>query len=218
MVAKSSAKQKTTPVSIRRAQTQEWRLTYEGHIPYSHGIGGNIEPGGVLSDSGLPFCVVGVRTGDILVIEGPPTPLSEDTDCSDYQQEKESETAYRITEAYQYRMVFEPMVNPDNKEYPVPTEECFPFAVSFYARAAGAWTVVGTKTGGMAEVVDEGRNGHLCRVGDTNCMAGFAVSLLGNPEKLAAYRKAARDSVLERFSQEEVVDSYESYYEEVLAG
>ncbi|MFH1436557.1 MAG: hypothetical protein ABIJ56_12670 [Pseudomonadota bacterium] len=140
-----------TVPDIRRALTQEWRLIYEGHLPYSHGIGGNIEPGGVLSDSGLPFCVVGVREGDILVIEGPPTPLSEETDCSEFPEGEESEIAYRITEAYQYRMVFEPMENPDGKEYPVPTEECYPFAVKFYVRAAGAWVVTGLKTGYLNE-------------------------------------------------------------------
>ncbi len=76
--------------------------------------------------------------------------------------------------------------------------------------------VGGTNTGGMGEVVDEGKNGHLCRVGDTTCMANFLVSLFIDPEKLSRFRKSARESVLARFTEDKVVGIYEDYYAKVL--
>jgi N-acetyl-alpha-D-glucosaminyl L-malate synthase BshA len=76
--------------------------------------------------------------------------------------------------------------------------------------------VVGTRTGGMAEVVEEGKSGHLCRVGDATCMATFIGNLLTDPDKYAAMRKAARESVLERFREEAVVDLYEAEYEALI--
>ena len=84
------------------------------------------------------------------------------------------------------------------------------------AQACGV-PVVGTNSGGMSEVVVEGKTGHLCRVGDTACMGSFAALLLRNAEKHEAYRKASRESVLERFSADRVVDTYEQYYREILA-
>jgi N-acetyl-alpha-D-glucosaminyl L-malate synthase BshA len=76
--------------------------------------------------------------------------------------------------------------------------------------------VVSTDAGGMREVVRDGRTGHLCRVGDTECMARFSVSLLGDPGRLEEFRRAARESVLESFAEEEVVTLYERFYEELI--
>jgi L-malate glycosyltransferase len=77
--------------------------------------------------------------------------------------------------------------------------------------------VIATKTGGLAEVVDEGENGHLCRVGDAACMASFAVSLLTDPARHESFRVAARASVLTRYDANKVVVAYEKFYEETLS-
>lgn len=76
--------------------------------------------------------------------------------------------------------------------------------------------VVGTNTGGMAEVVEEGVNGHLCRVGDTTCMASFASNLLADKKKHETFQAAARGSVLSRFRTDDIVTQYEQYYEEIV--
>jgi N-acetyl-alpha-D-glucosaminyl L-malate synthase BshA len=76
--------------------------------------------------------------------------------------------------------------------------------------------VVGTEQGGMPEVVTSGVNGHLCGVGEPRCMAEFLVRLLSDPERHAAFRRAARESVVSRYSEPAIVSLYEAFYEEVL--
>jgi N-acetyl-alpha-D-glucosaminyl L-malate synthase BshA len=76
--------------------------------------------------------------------------------------------------------------------------------------------VVGTAQGGLPEVVTTGVNGHLCGVGDPQCMAEFLVDLLKDPERHRAYRIAARESVVSRYSEPDVVSLYEKFYEEIL--
>ena len=76
--------------------------------------------------------------------------------------------------------------------------------------------VIATDSGGVREVVTEGETGHLCQVGDADCMGAFAVQLLADAERHAAYSKAARADVLARDDEPEIVTAYERYYEEVL--
>jgi N-acetyl-alpha-D-glucosaminyl L-malate synthase BshA len=77
--------------------------------------------------------------------------------------------------------------------------------------------VIGTRTGGLPEVVEDGRSGHLCSVGDVDCMAAFAGGLLADPARTEAFRAAARARALE-FKQADVVGLYEDCYREVLEG
>jgi len=78
--------------------------------------------------------------------------------------------------------------------------------------------VVASNSGGLAEVVTEGENGHLVEVGDYAGMARRSCEILGDPERHETFRKAARESVIQRFPEEEIVTLYEKYYEEVLSG
>jgi N-acetyl-alpha-D-glucosaminyl L-malate synthase BshA len=75
--------------------------------------------------------------------------------------------------------------------------------------------VIGTRTGGLPELVEEGRSGHLCTTGDVDCMAAFAGGLLHDRERLAAYRAGARARAAE-FSRTDVVRLYEDCYRELL--
>lgn len=127
---------------IRRAVTQQWKIVYEGALPSSGGIGGNVEEGGVFTDSGLPFCVVGVRDGDILVIDDAPSPVV-DAECN-YPDDG---VEYRITQATMNELHIEPFENPDGNVYDLPTEECFPFAVRYHVHVKDHWVVVGGATG-----------------------------------------------------------------------
>ncbi|MEI6234763.1 MAG: N-acetyl-alpha-D-glucosaminyl L-malate synthase BshA [Planctomycetota bacterium] len=78
--------------------------------------------------------------------------------------------------------------------------------------------VLATEIGGLAEVVTHGEDGYLCHVGDYECMAASALSLLTDPEKLKAFGMAARKKAVERFGPEKLVPLYEGVYERVLKG
>lgn len=76
--------------------------------------------------------------------------------------------------------------------------------------------VIGTKTGGIQEVVEDGISGFLCSVGDYRCMAAWAVSLLRDAKRHEAMRAAARALAVERYPTDRIVEMYESLYREVL--
>ncbi len=77
--------------------------------------------------------------------------------------------------------------------------------------------VVGTRTGGLPELVEDGVSGHLCEVGDFTCMAAFAAGLLADPARHAAMRAAARARAA-AFGTEAVVGRYEECYRGLLEG
>ncbi len=90
------------------------------------------------------------------------------------------------------------------------------FGLSALEALACGVPVIATNAGGLPEVITEGVTGHRCRVGDVERMAGLAAELLGDPERHRAVREAARREVVEKFSEEAVVDLYEGLYTEVL--
>ncbi len=150
---------------IRRPRTEDWSFVWEGAIPWSTGIGGNLsEDGAMLTDPGVPFCGIGVRgtaagyPGDVLVIDEGPSPLDDGTDCSQWPED--GGMAYRIVGATQTELRIEPVSQWDPEDvlvwlgdggdrpaFPLPTEECFPFAVHYHIRASGQWIVTGSRTG-----------------------------------------------------------------------
>ena len=77
--------------------------------------------------------------------------------------------------------------------------------------------VIATATGGLPEVVEHGKSGHLAPVGDVEAMAAFAVGLLADRGRLESFRAAARARA-EQFERGAVVAVYEDLYREVLAG
>jgi L-malate glycosyltransferase len=76
--------------------------------------------------------------------------------------------------------------------------------------------VIATETGGLAEVIEPGVEGWLCRVGDCRCMAERAGQLLGDGGKARAFGGAARRKAVERFSPERIVPQYEAVYRRAL--
>lgn len=138
----------------RRAVTQTWTIEYEAALPYTDGTAGNVEPDGWLTDRAMPFCARGVLAGDHLTILDAPAPLDPDaTDCRAYGgEENEDRREYRIAEARSDRVRLEAL----SGGAPLPTEECYPFAVRYRIRVSGQWLVQGTGVPFQHHVVEEG--------------------------------------------------------------
>jgi N-acetyl-alpha-D-glucosaminyl L-malate synthase BshA len=78
--------------------------------------------------------------------------------------------------------------------------------------------VVGSRVGGIPEVIDDGSTGLLYELGDVDGMAAGAIELLSDPRRHAEFARRARERALERFAEEHVVARYRALYERVLAG
>lgn len=74
---------------------------------------------------------------------------------------------------------------------------------------------IGTRVGGIPEVIAHGEDGFIVPLGDTDQAADFAIELLSNEEKLQSFRYAAMKSVKERFHSSKIVVQYEKLYERV---
>jgi len=76
--------------------------------------------------------------------------------------------------------------------------------------------VIGTNLGGLPEVVKDGECGYLLPLGDIAGMAGKALELLKNEEKLSEFRKNARQRAVEHFEASKIVPEYEKLYYQLL--
>ncbi len=78
--------------------------------------------------------------------------------------------------------------------------------------------VLASDTGGLPELVTNELDGYLLPVGDVAGMVEKAISILKNDQRLKDMKKAARQTAVERFSEELLVPQYEEYYLRVIAG
>ncbi|MDQ3697622.1 MAG: glycosyltransferase, partial [Gemmatimonadota bacterium] len=90
------------------------------------------------------------------------------------------------------------------------------FGLSALEALACGVPVIGSRAGGLGEVVRDGDTGALCTVGDVDAMARAAVGILGDPNRWEAMSTAAAADARARFSEQTVVSEYESYYKRVL--
>lgn len=75
--------------------------------------------------------------------------------------------------------------------------------------------VIGTKTGGLPEVVIDGETGYLSNLGDVDFMAKKAIELLVDENKLNSFKQNARKAAVEKFDSDLIVPLYERYYQRV---
>jgi len=75
---------------------------------------------------------------------------------------------------------------------------------------------IATRVGGVPELIDDGVNGLLFEVGDTDGMAEAAVALLTDPERHRDMRKAARKTAQDRFCSTRILPRYVDFYESLL--
>jgi len=77
--------------------------------------------------------------------------------------------------------------------------------------------VVASRVGGLPEVVIDGEQGFLHRVGDIAGMVGSVRQLLEDASLYQRMSTAARQWVEEKWKREPMVDRYEDYYRRVLS-
>lgn len=75
--------------------------------------------------------------------------------------------------------------------------------------------VLSTNVGGLPEVNIHGRTGYLTEVGDVEAMARFALDILSDDTRLAAFRAEALAQA-RRFDIDEVLPAYERYYRHII--
>ena len=90
------------------------------------------------------------------------------------------------------------------------------FSMSALEAMAMGIPVIGTKSGGITEVVLDGVTGFLCEVGDIDTMASHTIEILTNPRLRRELSKNARKHVKNNFSVEKIVPLYEKLYMETL--
>jgi glycosyltransferase involved in cell wall biosynthesis len=68
----------------------------------------------------------------------------------------------------------------------------------------------------VPEVITDGVEGYLVRVGDVRTMAARALEILTNPDRRAQMGEAARTRALNQFCSSKIIPQYESLYRQVL--
>jgi L-malate glycosyltransferase len=78
--------------------------------------------------------------------------------------------------------------------------------------------VIGTRVGGIPEVIVDGETGYLVDLGDTKDVAQKAVTLLQDDEKHELFANNAVKHVYENFHSEKIVNIYEEIYHSLVKG
>ncbi|MGH7639004.1 MAG: glycosyltransferase, partial [Gemmatimonadaceae bacterium] len=90
------------------------------------------------------------------------------------------------------------------------------FGLSALEALASGTPVIGTRAGGLREVVRDGETGVLCGVGDVDGMSAAALDLLRNEGKWARMSDVAARDARSRFAKDDIVQRYEDLYRNAL--
>jgi N-acetyl-alpha-D-glucosaminyl L-malate synthase BshA len=77
--------------------------------------------------------------------------------------------------------------------------------------------VIATNVGGVPEVIEHGVDGFLVQPGDVGAAAKFAIDLLSRSDRGREIGQLARANAKKKFCANDVIPSYERYYQRVLA-
>jgi len=91
------------------------------------------------------------------------------------------------------------------------------FGLSALEALACGVPVVGSRAGGLPEVVRDGETGALREVGDVDAMARAAVSIMNDEAQLRRYSERAAADARARFARDMIVPQYEALYADAVA-
>jgi glycosyltransferase involved in cell wall biosynthesis len=83
------------------------------------------------------------------------------------------------------------------------------------AMASGT-PVIGSNTGGIPDIIEDGVNGLLVTPGDPQALADAIIRILENPDLAERFRKAGQETVRDRFSWDVITDQFVEVYQEIL--
>ncbi|KSU63449.1 N-acetyl-alpha-D-glucosaminyl L-malate synthase BshA [[Bacillus] enclensis] len=87
--------------------------------------------------------------------------------------------------------------------------------VALEAMACGV-PAIGTETGGIPEVIEEGFNGYICKVGDVEEISSKAIGLLSNEELHRTLSDNALETARTKFHSKKILGQYEQIYRELV--
>ncbi len=95
------------------------------------------------------------------------------------------------------------------------TSETESFGLAALEAMACEVPVICTDTGGQKEVMQDGKTGFCCSMGEIEEMVEKAVYILENEKRLQVFRKSARAHAKD-FDQEKIIPNYEALYQRAL--
>jgi glycosyltransferase involved in cell wall biosynthesis len=90
--------------------------------------------------------------------------------------------------------------------------------LSLIEAAACGLPCVGTRTGGIVDVIEDGRTGLLVPPADVDALAAALEALLADPDRRAALGARGRERVVELFDVERSVDRYHALFHGLASG
>jgi len=87
--------------------------------------------------------------------------------------------------------------------------------ISLIEAAACGLPCVGSRTGGIVDVIEDGRTGRLVPPGDADALEAALRALLAHPDQRAAMGQAGRRLCLRRFDVEDSLERYRALFREV---
>ena len=76
--------------------------------------------------------------------------------------------------------------------------------------------MVGSRAGGLVEVVKEGVTGALREIGDVDGMAAASIEILSDRDRWNAMSRDAAADARSRFTRDDIVQQYELLYEDAV--
>lgn len=125
---------------------------------------------------------------------------------------RENRICHAITFVGSLPLIEEVLVGADLFLLPSATES---FGLAALEAMACEVPVIASDTGGLPEVVEDGRTGYLLPVGDVEGMARAALRLLADEDLRRSFAVAGRRRAVETFSQDAIVARYKAIYDRV---
>ena len=76
--------------------------------------------------------------------------------------------------------------------------------------------VIGTNIGGIPEVIEHGKTGYVCELGNIEQIAKSAIKLLQDQQLYEKFSNESINRAINRFSSEQIVRYYEDIYYQIL--